>query len=189
MTDPDWKKRLKDAIDADGRSASAISTSAGFTRSYISGIFNEGKDPSVEHFLGLCETLNVSPVFILTGRAPDPAAIATAANQAPVTVTPLATDDSSLFAARLAALEAEVKDLRELLEAEVKGPKELLDAEVKGLRELLVEVRGLRELMGEVKQSRDGWRGQVARLTKVLPNLRGGDEAPARRPWWRQLVR
>jgi hypothetical protein len=65
-------QRLREAIDADGRSDSAISTAAGFTRSYVSHIFNQGADPSVESLLKLCATLDVSPAYILTGAQVTP---------------------------------------------------------------------------------------------------------------------
>jgi hypothetical protein len=62
-----------------------------------------------------------------------------------------------------------------------------LEEQVRGLRELLDEVRQSRD---EVRQERDGWRSQAERLTLALPSpdeKNAADPAP-RRGWWRRLA-
>ncbi len=71
-----------------------------------------------------------------------------------------------------------------------------LDAEVKGLKELLAEVRVSR---GDLRQERDTWRSQAERATLALTvpkpeaeramlALTAPKPKPKRRPSWRRLV-
>jgi hypothetical protein len=62
-----------------------------------------------------------------------------------------------------------------------------LDAEIRGLKELLAEVRVSRDGW----QARaDEWKSQATRLTLALPAPAPGPVAapPPKRPWWRRLA-
>jgi excisionase family DNA binding protein len=59
-----------------------------------------------------------------------------------------------------------------------------LEAEVKGLRELLAEVKASRD---DVRQTADQWREQAERLTRALPAPES-EPVVAQRPWWKRLV-
>ena len=62
-----WRERLQYALDSQGKSMRAVSIEAGYGESYLSGILNEGKDPSVERLARVCAVLNVSLSSILFG--------------------------------------------------------------------------------------------------------------------------
>lgn len=70
MCEPDkktWKERLAEAIEKDGRSKTAISKATGRGPMYVSQIFSENKTPTIDNLNALCNTLNVSPVYICYG--------------------------------------------------------------------------------------------------------------------------
>lgn len=58
-----------------------------------------------------------------------------------------------------------------------------LEAEVRGLRELVAEVKASRD---DARQTADHWRVQAERLTMTLPPPEQGDAA--RKPWWKRLA-
>lgn len=61
-----------------------------------------------------------------------------------------------------------------------------LEAEVRGLRELLTEVKASRDT---VQTTADQWRTQAERLTLMLPAPEKGTDAPsAPQSWWRRFV-
>jgi len=62
-----WRQRLSAAAKADGRSLRAISLASRLGANYLSELLTKGKEPSVSKLLALCEQLNVSATFILTG--------------------------------------------------------------------------------------------------------------------------
>lgn len=67
MTKHDWRTRLQQAIEKSGRSMRDISLKAKLNPGYISGIFNEGKDPTVEKLIAVCKEIKTSPTYILYG--------------------------------------------------------------------------------------------------------------------------
>jgi transcriptional regulator with XRE-family HTH domain len=75
MTDPDWYIRLSAAIDAKveasdpskRKSKSAISVEAGLAKNFVSQLLTDKKAPSIDNFIALCNALDVSPTYILTG--------------------------------------------------------------------------------------------------------------------------
>lgn len=61
-----------------------------------------------------------------------------------------------------------------------------LEAEVRGMRELLAEVKASRDT---AQETADHWRTQAERLTMVLPApVKMEASAEATRPWWRRLA-
>lgn len=67
MSNSSWRDRLIQAIDADGRSDRALSTAARLGPNYIQQMRERGTNPSFEHASKLCEALNLSVVYVLTG--------------------------------------------------------------------------------------------------------------------------
>lgn len=68
MEEPAWRIRLLAAIDADRRSDNAISEETdGVGRNFVGQFRNDRKMPGVDNFLALCDALNVSPIYIITG--------------------------------------------------------------------------------------------------------------------------
>lgn len=68
-------------------------------------------------------------------------------------------------------------------DGEVAARLAALEAEVRGLRELVAEVKASRD---DARQTADQWRVQAERLTMVLPAPEA--EEPARRSLWKRLV-
>jgi len=62
-----WLSRLKAAVDKDGRTPRAISLAAGLNPNYVGELFHLGKAPTVDKLLKICETLDVSVAWVLTG--------------------------------------------------------------------------------------------------------------------------
>lgn len=67
MSDSEWKTRLSEAVQKDGRSLRSISLACGLGHGYLHSIFNEGKDPSVARLERICAELGVSVAYILVG--------------------------------------------------------------------------------------------------------------------------
>lgn len=64
---PGWRQRLIDAIEHSPKTRKDIAIDAGLGRAYLYGVINEGKSPSVENMLKICEALNVSASYIMFG--------------------------------------------------------------------------------------------------------------------------
>lgn len=63
----DWRSRLNEVIEKDGRSHRAITDAIGLSPSYIHGILKEGKDPRVRNLVKLAKELNTSLNWIMFG--------------------------------------------------------------------------------------------------------------------------
>lgn len=73
-------------------------------------------------------------------------------------------------------------------DSEVAARLAALETEVRGLRELVAEVKASRD---DARVTADQWRIQAERLTLVLPAPRAEQETPApeaRVPWWRRMM-
>lgn len=55
------------AIEESGRSMRDISLKAKLNPGYVHSIFNEGKDPTVEKLMAVCDEIGASPTYILYG--------------------------------------------------------------------------------------------------------------------------
>jgi transcriptional regulator with XRE-family HTH domain len=66
-----WRERLIEAVRKDRRTMNRISKEAGLSRNVVSQMINDHKDPGVPTLLRLCETLGVSPVWVILGRRED----------------------------------------------------------------------------------------------------------------------
>lgn len=62
-----WRKRLKQAIEADGRTLRSISLAAKLGPNFVTQFMTTGRTPSIEKFLKLTDTLGISPTKVLTG--------------------------------------------------------------------------------------------------------------------------
>ena len=63
-----WKTRLLQAIDNDGRSDRAISTAANLGVNFVNEFRNKAKEPSVEKILKLAAELKLSVTYLFLGR-------------------------------------------------------------------------------------------------------------------------
>jgi transcriptional regulator with XRE-family HTH domain len=63
-----WKKRIRDAIAASGRTSKEISVSAGFGANFVQQMLRDGKTPSVSNMERLCRELGVTYTYIMTGK-------------------------------------------------------------------------------------------------------------------------
>jgi transcriptional regulator with XRE-family HTH domain len=62
----DWKERLLAAIEADGRSARAISLASDLGPNFVTQ-FREGREPGVKQVIKLADTLGVSLAHLFLG--------------------------------------------------------------------------------------------------------------------------
>lgn len=65
--DREWRVRLLQAIADDGRSARKIGILAGVGGNYVRQMINEGKQPSFDIVVRLCEVLDISVTYIVSG--------------------------------------------------------------------------------------------------------------------------
>lgn len=72
MTQGDWRARLRQALENSGRSMRAVSLAAKRGPGYLFSILDEGKDPTVDNLVAICEVLNVSVTKILLGTDVSP---------------------------------------------------------------------------------------------------------------------
>jgi transcriptional regulator with XRE-family HTH domain len=61
-----WKERLLAAIEADGKSARAISMAAGLGPNFVTQL-REGREPGVKHVIKLTDALGVSLTHLFVG--------------------------------------------------------------------------------------------------------------------------
>ncbi|BEV47316.1 helix-turn-helix transcriptional regulator [Afipia carboxidovorans] len=62
-----WKDRLAAGIEAKGKSQREVSLAAGKGPGYVNSLINEGKDPTVDNLLRVCEAAGVSLYYVLYG--------------------------------------------------------------------------------------------------------------------------
>ena len=67
MENTSWRGRLAEAIAASGMSKRAVSLAANAGAGYVHSILSEGKDPTIEKLMAVCEVVHASPTFILYG--------------------------------------------------------------------------------------------------------------------------
>lgn len=67
MTDDAWRERLATALKESGKSKREVSLAAGMGPGYVHSILAEGKDPTVQNLIKVCDELGVSLSFILYG--------------------------------------------------------------------------------------------------------------------------
>jgi lambda repressor-like predicted transcriptional regulator len=66
-----WRDRLASAIEERGETMRSASLKAKLGANYVHGVLKDGKDPTVEKLLAVCEALGISPAYILLGdKAP-----------------------------------------------------------------------------------------------------------------------
>ncbi|MEH7827644.1 hypothetical protein [Gemmobacter denitrificans] len=67
MENTDWRSRLEAAIKSSGNSMRAVSIASGNGPGYIHGILKEGKDPTIEKLMAVCEAVPVSLAHVIYG--------------------------------------------------------------------------------------------------------------------------
>lgn len=63
----EWRDRLLQCIEEDGRSGRKIGRLAGVGGNYVRQMVTEGKQPSFDIVVRLCEVLDVSITYVVTG--------------------------------------------------------------------------------------------------------------------------
>lgn len=67
-----YKERLKAEIEAQGKSWREVSLAAGLSPGYLFTVFTEGKTPSIEVVVRICDVLGVPVSYIVEGYRRDP---------------------------------------------------------------------------------------------------------------------
>lgn len=67
MADQAWRERLGDALKVSGKSKRAVSLSSGNGPGYVHSILVEGKDPTIENLMAVCQAIPVSLAYVLYG--------------------------------------------------------------------------------------------------------------------------
>jgi transcriptional regulator with XRE-family HTH domain len=67
-----WRDRLAAAIEERGETMRSVSLKAKLGANYVHGVLKDGKDPTVEKLLAICQALNVSPAYVLIGETVPP---------------------------------------------------------------------------------------------------------------------
>lgn len=63
-----WKERLKEVVDADGRSLRQISLAAGRGPNFLSQLFSADKDPSISNLASILNVLGTqATLYVMTG--------------------------------------------------------------------------------------------------------------------------
>lgn len=63
----DWRDRLFEEMRRKGVSANRLSIESGLGQNYLNQVQKAGKEPTISNFLKICATLDVSPIYILSG--------------------------------------------------------------------------------------------------------------------------
>jgi len=85
MSDESWRIRLRAAIADSGKSMRAISLAASLSPGYVHSIMEDGKEPTIDKLLAVCDAIPVSAIRILLGvdALPDDVAILRALHENP----------------------------------------------------------------------------------------------------------
>ncbi len=67
MKNDSWRQRIEAAIAADERSMRDISLAAGLSHGYLHGILRDGKEPTLDRFIRICDVLGISLAHALMG--------------------------------------------------------------------------------------------------------------------------
>lgn len=62
-----WRERFEREVDNSTLSMRAISLAAGLGPGYVHSVIKEGKDPTIENLIKVCDVLNVSTAYVLHG--------------------------------------------------------------------------------------------------------------------------
>jgi len=67
-----WRERLQSAVKSSGKSSRSISLAAGCGPGYLHSILSEGKDPTVEKLMAVCDQIPISGIYVLYGLEVNP---------------------------------------------------------------------------------------------------------------------
>ena len=84
MSEP-WRQRLRDTLERSGKSMRAVSLASGAAAGYLHGVLEGGKEPTVDKLLAVCDSIPVSPLWVILGidAEPDDVAILRALHEKP----------------------------------------------------------------------------------------------------------
>lgn len=72
MANDEWRGRLRAALEASGKSDRAVSLAAKCGPGYVHSIFKEGKEPTIDKLIAVCQAVPVSLPYILYGVDVEP---------------------------------------------------------------------------------------------------------------------
>jgi len=67
MIDSGWRKRLSDAVASSDKSKRAISLDSKNGPGYVHSILSEGKEPTIEKLMSVCDAVPVSSMYVIFG--------------------------------------------------------------------------------------------------------------------------
>ncbi len=67
METGDWRARLETALKKSGKSKRAVSLAAGLGAGYMHSILAEGKDPTIDNLIAVCNEVGISLSAVLYG--------------------------------------------------------------------------------------------------------------------------
>lgn len=67
MADGTWRERLRAAIKAKGMSMRSVSLAADMGPGYVFGLLSEGKEPTIDNLVKLCQVIDVPLYQIVYG--------------------------------------------------------------------------------------------------------------------------
>lgn len=67
MNDQDWRTRLAAGIKANKLSQRKVSLAAGNAPGYVNSLIKDGKDPTMENLLRICEAAGLSFNYVVFG--------------------------------------------------------------------------------------------------------------------------
>lgn len=67
MDNEQWRARLAEAFAKSNKSKRSISLASGNGPGYLHSILSEGKDPTINNLISICEAMDVDPIFVLHG--------------------------------------------------------------------------------------------------------------------------
>lgn len=87
MSDEAWRERLRAGLAASGKSMRSVSLATGNGPGYVSSILTEGKDPTIENLIAVCDAIPISLAFVLYGFdiTPEDADLLAAMKESPET--------------------------------------------------------------------------------------------------------
>lgn len=67
MIDEAWRSRLAASVEESGKSMRKISLDAGLGPGYLHSILSEGKEPTIQNLISVCENVGVSLSYVVWG--------------------------------------------------------------------------------------------------------------------------
>lgn len=67
MSEETWRDRLAAAIEKNGKTKRGVSLAAGLNPGYVHSLLVEGKDPTIDNLIAVCEKAGVALSYVMYG--------------------------------------------------------------------------------------------------------------------------